>query len=134
MPVPIEEISKTCLGLDAQYICLPEELDIYGMTIFTDGVVEVYNPSDGLYGTKLFKPKTVLVDPKSAKKTNTGCRKNIIAHECVIGTSIDITIKYKRYLFQDTQSTASAALVNSQNQLRKRSLWNHKLSVSPRGF
>ncbi len=83
MPVPIEEIAKTGLGLDVQYICLSEELDIYGMTIFTDGAVEVYDPDEGLYDTKSFKAKTVLIDPEAVKKTNTGCRNNTIAHECV---------------------------------------------------
>ena len=41
MSVPIEEIAKTGLGLDVQYVCLSEELDIYGMTIFTDGAVVI---------------------------------------------------------------------------------------------
>ena len=44
MPVPIEEIAKIGLGLDVKYVCLSEELAIYGMTIFTDGAVEVYDP------------------------------------------------------------------------------------------
>ena len=83
MPVPIEKIAKNKLGLDVQYVCLSEELDIYGMTIFTDGVIEVYNPSEELYDTKTFKAKTVLIDPEAVKKTNTGCRNNTIAHECV---------------------------------------------------
>ena len=51
MPVPIEDIARNGLGLDVQYICLSEELDIYGMTIFTDGAVEVYDPNEGLYET-----------------------------------------------------------------------------------
>lgn len=83
MPVPIENIARTGLGLDVQYVCLSEELDIYGMTIFTDGVVEVYDPDEKLYDTKIFKAKTVLIDPAAVKKTNTGCRNNTIAHECV---------------------------------------------------
>jgi hypothetical protein len=33
MPVPIEEIARTGLGLDVHYVCLSEELDIFGMTI-----------------------------------------------------------------------------------------------------
>lgn len=83
MPVPIEKIAKDGLGLDIQYICLSEELDIYGMTIFTDGAIEVYDPEEGLYDTKMFKAKTVLIDPEAVKKTNAGCRNNTIAHECV---------------------------------------------------
>ena len=70
MPVPIEEIAKTGLGLDVQYICLSEELDIYGMTIFTDGAVEVYDPDEGLYDTKSFKAKTLfpLMKRKSSRR------------------------------------------------------------------
>ncbi len=83
MPVPIEQIAKDGLGLDVQYICLTEELDIYGMTIFTDGLVEVYDPDEGLYDTREFKARTVLVDPEAVKRTNTGCRNNTLAHECV---------------------------------------------------
>ena len=83
VPVPIGNIAKAGLGLDIQYICLSEELDIYGMTIFTDGNVEVYDPDERLYSTKFFKAKTVLIDPEAVKKTTLGCRNNTIAHECV---------------------------------------------------
>ena len=79
----IEEIAQASLGLNIQYICLSEEMDIYGMTIFTDGGVEIYDPEEGLYSTKIFKAKTVLIDPEVVKKTNIGCRNNTIAHECV---------------------------------------------------
>jgi hypothetical protein len=37
------------MGLDVQFVHLSEELDIYGMTIFLDGLVEIYNPEEGLY-------------------------------------------------------------------------------------
>lgn len=83
MPVPIDHIAKNGLGLDIQYVCLSEELDIYGMTIFADGVVEIYDPEEGLYNSKVFKRKTILIDPEAVKKTNIGCRNNTIAHECV---------------------------------------------------
>lgn len=83
MPIPIERIAKEEMGLDIQYVCLSEELDIYGMTIFTDGIVEIYNPSEKLYNSKMFTAKTILIDPDAVKKTNLGCRNNTIAHECV---------------------------------------------------
>lgn len=82
-PVPIERIAKEGLGLDIQYVCLSEELDIYGMTIFSEGSVDIYDPEEGLYDSKVFKRKTVLIDPEAVKKTNIGCRNNTIAHECV---------------------------------------------------
>jgi hypothetical protein len=83
MPVPIEDIIKNGLGLDVQYICLSEEHDIYGMTIFTDGLIEIYDPNEELYNTKFFNSKTILIDPDAVKKTNLGCKNNTLAHECV---------------------------------------------------
>lgn len=82
-PVPILDIAKNELKLDLKFICLSEELDIYGMTIFDDGVVEVYDPVKGLYDKKKYSRKTVLIDPDVVKKTNVGCLNNTIAHECV---------------------------------------------------
>lgn len=83
MRIPIEDIAKNELGLDLKYMRIMEEMDVYGMTIFTDGVVEIYDPDEGLYDTKKFKAKTVLIDSAAVKKTNIGCRNNTIAHECV---------------------------------------------------
>lgn len=83
MPVPIEDIAKNEMGLDVRYVCLSEEQDIYGMTIFTDGAVEIYDPIEGLYDSQVFKSKTVLIDPEAVKKTNSSCKNNTIAHECV---------------------------------------------------
>lgn len=83
MAVPIEKIATDEMHLDVKYICLSEELDIFGMTVFTDGIVEFYDPVEGLYDSKLFKAKTVLIDPEAVKRTNTGCKNNTVAHECV---------------------------------------------------
>ena len=82
MAVPIETIAAD-MGLKVQYVCLSEEADIYGATIFTDGALEIYDPEEGLYDTKVFKRKTVLIDPEAVKKTNVGCKHNTLAHECV---------------------------------------------------
>lgn len=82
MAVSIENIAAD-MGLKVQYVCLSEEADIYGATIFTDGALEIYDPEDGLYDTKVFKRKTVLIDPEAVKKTNVGCKHNTLAHECV---------------------------------------------------
>lgn len=83
MRVPIEDIASKSIGLDIHYVCLSEETDIFGMTIFTDGVIEIYNPEEMLYEPKMFKAKTILIDPEAVRKTNLGCRNNTIAHECV---------------------------------------------------
>lgn len=82
-PVPILDIAKSKMGLDVQLLCLSEETDIYGMTIFDDGTVEIYDSVEGIYQNKLFKRKTILIDLEAVKKTNVGCRNNTIAHECV---------------------------------------------------
>lgn len=82
MAVSIEKIAAD-MGLKVQYVCLSEEADIYGATIFTDGALEIYDPEEGLYDTKVFKRKTVLIDPEAVKKTNVGCKHNTLAHECV---------------------------------------------------
>lgn len=82
MAVPIEKIAAD-MELKVQYVCLSEEADIYGATIFTDGALEIYDPEEGLYDTKVFKRKTVLIDPEAVKKTNVGCKHNTLAHECV---------------------------------------------------
>ncbi len=81
--VPILDIARDKMKLDVQFIPLTEEQEIYGMTIFADGLVEVYDPEEELYENKFFKRKTVLIDPIAVEKTNTGCRNNTIAHECV---------------------------------------------------
>ena len=44
--IPILDIARNEMGLDVKFICLSEEQDIYGMTIFSDGIVEVYIPDE----------------------------------------------------------------------------------------
>jgi hypothetical protein len=44
--VPILDIARNELKLDVQFIPLSEEQDIYGMTIFDDGYVEIYDTDD----------------------------------------------------------------------------------------
>lgn len=95
--VPITDIATNQLGLDIKNICLSEELDTYGMTIFDDGLVEVYDPIEGLYDSVFFKKKTVLLDPDAVKKTNMGCKNNTIAHECVHWYKHRMYFKMQKY-------------------------------------
>lgn len=81
--VPILDIARNKMCLDVQFVCLSEELDIYGATVFSDGMVTIYNKEDGVYEDKYFKRKTMLIDPEAYKKINSGCVNNTIAHECV---------------------------------------------------
>jgi Zn-dependent peptidase ImmA (M78 family) len=82
MSVPIYEIASNEMKLTINECCLSEESDIYGMTVFSDGYIEVYNPKEELADTLFFKEKTILIDPLAIQKTNLGCRNNTIAHEC----------------------------------------------------
>lgn len=82
-PVPILDIAKNKMGINVQFLCLSEEMDIYGMTIFDNGKVELYDPIEGLYETKVFEKKSILIDIEAVKKTNIGCMNNTLAHECV---------------------------------------------------
>lgn len=97
IPVPIKEVAIKNVGLDLKEACLSEELDIYGMTIFSDGPIEIYDPIEGLYDSKLFRKKTVLIDPEAVKRTNIGCRNNTIAHECVHWFKHRLYFKMQKY-------------------------------------
>lgn len=83
MAVPICDIAVKKMGLNIIEVCLSEELDVYGATVFSEGIVETYNPEEMLYEEKVYKPKTILIDPEAVKITNEGCKNNTIAHECV---------------------------------------------------
>lgn len=83
MAVPISDIAKSEMGLNLVKECLSEELDIFGVTIFSDGMVDIYDIEKGVYESRFFKKKTVIIDPYAYQKTNTGCLNNTIAHECV---------------------------------------------------
>lgn len=82
MPVPILDIASNEMHLDVQFINLSEELDVYGMTIFSDGAIDIYLPDEGIYESRIFKKKTILIDPEAYKKINQGSVNNTIAHEC----------------------------------------------------
>lgn len=82
MAVPILNIARNEMNLDVQFHCLSEDLEIYGMTLFSDGLVDIYIPEEGVYESKFFRRRTVLIDPEAYKKTNAGSVNNTIAHEC----------------------------------------------------
>jgi len=82
-PVPILDVARNNVGLDVQFVRLSEELDVYGITVFSDGLIDIYDETDELYDSRFYKRKTVLIDPEAYKKTNHGCVNNTIAHECV---------------------------------------------------
>lgn len=133
MAVPIEHIAKNELGLDVQYICLSEELDIYGMTLFTDGIVEVYNPEEGLYDAKMFKKKTVLIDPEAVKKTNIGCRNNTLAHECVHWYKHRLYYKMQQYTLPRQAKHCKCKVSDLTNMTEEESIMEAQaVGIAPR--
>ena len=80
--VPIESIAKEQMGMNLLYECLSEEKDILGMTVFSDGYIDLYNPTELIYEQQFFKSKTILIDPNTYG-ANVGARNNTIAHECI---------------------------------------------------
>ena len=94
--VPILKIAKEKIKLDVQFISITEEHDVYGLTVFQDGFLDIYKSDEEIYESKYFKKKTILIDPKAVAKSNTGCMNNTIAHECVHW--------YKHRLFYKMQS------------------------------
>ena len=134
MPVPIEEIARTGLGLDVRYVCLSEELDIYGMTIFTDGAVEVYDLDERLYDTRIFKAKTVLIDPEQLRRRILVVKTTLLRMSVFIGTSIVIIIKCRSCPSRDTLIIVSVMLTSCQNLRTKKTSWNRKPSGLHQGF
>lgn len=83
MPVPIEEIAREKLHLLIKEFHLSEDLSILGQMCFTDGLIEIYDPSEDEYREVFVKAKTMIIDPDTYLKRNFGSRRNTIAHECV---------------------------------------------------
>lgn len=83
MPVPIEEIARDKLHLLIKEYHLSEDLSILGQMCFTDGLVEIYDPSEDEYREVFVKAKTMIIDPDTYLKRNFGSRRNTVAHECV---------------------------------------------------
>lgn len=83
MPVPIEEIARDKLHLLIKEYHLSEDLSILGQMCFTDGLVEIYDPSGDEYREVFVKAKTMIIDPDTYLKRNFGSRRNTVAHECV---------------------------------------------------
>ena len=83
MAVPIEQIAKDKLCLHIKEFHLSEDLSILGQICFTDGLVEIYDPTEDEYREVFVKAKTMIIDPDTYLKRNFGSRRNTVAHECV---------------------------------------------------
>lgn len=80
MAVPIEEIARDKLHLLIKEFHLSEDLSILGQMCFTDGLVEIYDPSEDEYREVFVKAKTMIIDPDTYLKRNFGSRRNTVAH------------------------------------------------------
>ncbi len=83
MPVPIEDIATSKLGITMLEKRLTEDLSIYGQMCFTKGVVEIYDKNEREYREIPVDAGTMIIDPDVYKLRNIGCARNTIAHECV---------------------------------------------------
>ncbi len=83
MHVPIRTIAEKGLGLRILERHLTEDLSIYGQMCFTNGVAEIYDPTNDEYKEIRVRWGTMIIDPDTLAKRNIGCLNNTIAHETV---------------------------------------------------
>ncbi len=91
MSVPIKKIARDKLHLLIKEYHLSEDLSILGQIRFTDGLVEIYDPSEDEYREVFVKAKTMIINPDTYLKRNFGNRRNTIAHKYVYWTTIVTT-------------------------------------------
>lgn len=131
--IPIEKIATEEMGLNIQYVRLSEELDVFGLTVFTDGVIEIYNEEDGLYEEREYKRKTVLIDPEAYKKTNAGCVHNTIAHECVHWFKHRMYYKMQQYTLPRHAKYCKCRVEDLPYETEEEELMeNHAIGIAPR--
>lgn len=132
-PIPILDIAKNIMGLDVQFIPLSEEQDIFGMTVFADGLIEIYNPEEELYESKEIKRKTILIDPIAIAKTNTGCRNNTLAHECVHWYKHRFYYKMQKYVLPRQAKYCKCRIEQLPYQTEEELIMeNHANGIAPR--
>lgn len=83
MAVPIMDIATMKMGLRVftQYR-LSEDFSILGQMCFTSGLVTIYDKDEDEYRDMKVRRGTMLIDPDTYLKRNTGCFNNTVAHEC----------------------------------------------------
>jgi hypothetical protein len=83
MPVPIEEIARSRIGLTVLKRSISEDFDVFGMMCFSSGYTEIYDRETSEYLELPVRAGTMIIDPDTLTKRNLGCMNNTIAHECV---------------------------------------------------
>lgn len=83
MAVPIMDIATKKMGLRVftQYR-LSEDFSVLGQMCFTSGLVTIYDKDEDEYRDMKIRRGTMLIDPDTYLKRNTGCFNNTVAHEC----------------------------------------------------
>lgn len=81
--VPIMDIAKKKMGLRVfTKYRLSEDFSILGQMCFTSGLVTIYDKDEDEYRDIKVRRGTMLIDPDTYLKRNTGCFNNTVAHEC----------------------------------------------------
>lgn len=130
--IPIWDIAVNEMGMDVKEICLSEEADVYGATVFSDGEVDVYLPEQGIYEKRFFARKTILIDPLVVAKTNIGCMNNTLAHECFHWYKHRLYFKMQDILLPRQAKYCSCSInqINSDEDIRI--LENQAVGIAPR--
>lgn len=81
MCVPIEHIASDIMHLTVIERHLSEDLSILGQMCFTDGLAEIYDPTNDEYREIFVKSGTMIIDPDTYAKRNLGSKRNTMAHE-----------------------------------------------------
>ncbi|NCC02231.1 MAG: ImmA/IrrE family metallo-endopeptidase [Clostridia bacterium] len=83
MAVPIMDIAMKKMGLRVYTkYRLSEDFSILGQMCFTSGLVTIYDKDEDEYRDIKVRRGTMLIDPDTYLKRNTGCFNNTVAHEC----------------------------------------------------
>ena len=82
MAVPITYVARKRMGLRIVERHLTEDFSILGQMCFTSGLAEIYDRDNEEYKEVNVRYGTMIIDPDTIIKRNSGCKNNTIAHEC----------------------------------------------------
>ena len=111
IPVPIETIASTGMGLVVKYVSITEDLSELGKIFFTDGSTDIYLKETDEYRTVEVKRGTIFIDNDVQAKRNKGSERFTLAHECVHWD------KHRMYhLLQSTADKSTAVVHRCPNK------------------
>lgn len=80
--VDVNELARR-MGLKVEEYYMTQNCSIFGQVIFSDTVVDVYDPRAKVFKQEEVKRGTILVDPDTFFMRSLGSVNNTVAHECV---------------------------------------------------